>query len=106
MPVPLVRTAVRPLAPPLLGLADGVGGVGSRRSAIMRWVPDQDERYFLLRIHGELGNRGQILAARLHRRSQAYRIGSRHRLNAVFRTAYPRNDRSIIEADDQLHTHR
>jgi hypothetical protein len=72
----------------------------------MRRLPGEGERdYFALR-DTEAGDGFEVFAAHLHRCSQLQGVGAGHCAQAIVAAADPRDDASVIEAEDRLQLHR
>ena len=83
------------------------GSIAARRRLVRR-VPGQDERHALALRDRELGRPCvRSSPSRLDRRAEAQRVRAGDRpTSAAVDAADPRDDRAVVEADDELHPHR
>ena len=68
-------------------------------------MPDDDEGDAFALLHRELRARRQIDAACFDRRPERQRVRTANRAERAVLFPHPRHDRSVVEADHQLHLH-
>ena len=105
VPFVVTMTALRPFAPKLFRVAQRMLRMDFSRWLLVRRKPGEYERNTIALCDREFPNRCQIFAARLDRRSQDQSVRSRDRFKSAMPLPHPRNDLSVIEADNQLHVH-
>ena len=71
----------------------------------MRHEPSQHKWHAFTLFYRELGDRRQVLAARLNRRPQNKSVRASNRLQSVSRLTDPGNDQPVVESNNQLHLH-
>ena len=104
--VALVGARLRPLAPPRGRLGDGAPRVAWGWSRVVRREPREHERHGVALVDGELGDVTEILRLHRDRRVQAERVRSADGLEHSVLRLHPRDDRPVVEADDELGPHR
>jgi hypothetical protein len=105
-PRALVGAARRPVRPEPLGLRDGVRGVDARRRRKMRRRPRQVERHALALGHGEARHAREPLAVYRDAADEPQLIGTRDGAQRPVHLLHPRDDRSVVETNHELHAHR
>ncbi len=71
----------------------------------MRQEPHQSERNALALGNREFADVAKIFPAELDRRAQQQRVGAADGEEAAVDAAHPRDERSVIHPNDQLHAH-
>ena len=105
LPAALVVDAAGPLAPPGLGVAEGLDRVDAARGRPVRGVPGEHEGCPLALGHGEVGQGGPVLAPHRDRGAQPDRVGPGDRVQRPVFVPHPGDDRAVVEADGQVHPH-
>ena len=99
--------ARRPLLPPLRRVLRRGEPVDGRGLRLVRRVPGEDERHLVAGLQLELGDRGEVAAARRPAGDEVDRVRPGDRGEAaVGRPAHPGHDAAEVEAQDELHAHR
>ena len=100
-----VRALGYPVAPPpcrVLDCAMRIDGSGRR---LVRGVIRQHERHRFAGFHHEVGHGGAPGAVGVHRRAEEHRVRSGEGAERAVGARDPRHDRSVVEADGEIHVH-
>ena len=104
-PLAVIGALLAPLFPPRAGLLDRDRPFRVPDHPLVGRMPHHQEVRHPARLHGERGACSQVLAVHRHAGPQRHRVRPADSAPQPVNPAHPRDDRSVIEPDDELHPH-